>query len=118
MIRVLVAILATIGFLSVAPAVHATGSAMGGGAVAHDRTPSVMVSHSQVPCAGGSPCLHVCADCIPVLPGKADTAVLVESETKRSPGNLITFNLSWALYRPPKSGCTPRTTEIWKTKPT
>ena len=101
----MIRVLATTGFLSMPLAVQATGSAMGKGDVVLDETPFVMVGHTPVPCAGGSRCLHICANCILVLPGKANTGVLVESKTKGGRGNLITFNLSWALYRPQKSGC-------------
>lgn len=115
MIRVLAAILATIlatiAFLSMAPLVHATDFAIERGDTAQVRTPSVMASHCLAPCADGIRCLHVCADCIVVLPGQAETAVLVKSKTKGSPGNFMTFNLSRALYRPPKSGWNDRTTE-------
>ncbi|MBC7478583.1 MAG: hypothetical protein H7317_10875 [Pseudorhodobacter sp.] len=106
MIRLLAALVATIGFLSMAAAGHATGCAMESGLVAQDQTLAVRIGHCQA-CAGGSRCRPVCANCILVLPGQVDTAVPVQSKTKGGPVNLITFNLSWALYRPPKSGSTP-----------
>lgn len=105
MMRLLAAVLATVGFLSMAAAGHATGSAMGGGPVAHGgtTTPS-MADTSQARCQGGNSCLLLCATCFPAPRGQADNALLAKSKTTNSLDRLAGFDLSWLLYRPPKAG--------------
>lgn len=104
MMRLLAAILATVGFLSMAPAGHATGSAMGVGPVAHAGTTPSMADNSQARCQGGNPCLLLCATCFLAPRGRADNAVLAVSKTTNSLDRLAGFGLSWLLYRPPKAG--------------
>lgn len=105
MMRWLAAILATVGFLSMAPAGHATGCTMGIGPVAHagTTTPST-ADTSQARCQGGTPCLLLCAACFPAPRGQADNAVLAVAATTNRLDRLAGFGLSWLLYRPPKAG--------------
>lgn len=104
MMRVLAVIVATVGFLSMAPAGHATGSAMDGGVVAHRSASPTMVGDFPARCQGGNPCLLVCAACFPVPREQAGNAVLADSKTRSGLDRLVSFDLSWLLYRPPKAG--------------
>lgn len=103
MMRVLAVIVATVGFLSMAPAGHAAGSAMDGGLVAHRSASPSMVGDLPARCQGGNPCPLVCAAYFPV-PCEQANAVLADSKTRSGLDRLVSFDLSWLLYRPPKAG--------------
>ena len=104
MIRFLAAMLAIVGVLSMAPVVHASGSAMERWAIADGGTASVMASGSRAPCVSGNPCMLACALCFPAPTGQAGDDGLAESRTNASAGWFASFDLSWRLYRPPKAG--------------
>ena len=104
MIRLLAVVLAMIGFLSIAPVLHANDFATGRGAVSHGGTPSFMADGLQAQCVGGTPCLLDCAACFPAPAGQAGDNVLAESKTNTSTEHFASFDLSWRLYRPPKAG--------------
>lgn len=104
MIRFLAAMLAIVGVLSMAPGVHASGSAMERWSIADGSTASVMASGARAPCMSGNPCMLVCAMCFPAPAGQAGDDGLAASKTTTRAGWFAPFDLSWRLYRPPKAG--------------
>lgn len=103
MMRLLVAILLSMAFLAMEPGAGASAPAMPSGlAMAHTAIPFIADACANR-CMGGYPCLPGCWGC-PLAPDStAGQELPIVPATDQSTLDFADFDLSWRLYRPPKS---------------